>query len=92
MFCNLSGLSRGAKFSSLGPRAGAWAGASPANNAIWIIQEQKLLRKQGAEPEIIKNSPRRLGTARSQNRRWRSESVRRRKLLVRELEASGFIK
>ena len=31
----------------------AWAGASPANSAIWIMQEKKLLQKQGLEPEII---------------------------------------
>src|SRR5437899_10734905 len=31
----------------------AWAGASPANSAIWIIQEKKLLQKQGVAPEII---------------------------------------
>jgi ABC-type nitrate/sulfonate/bicarbonate transport system substrate-binding protein len=31
----------------------AWAGASPSNSAIWVIQEKKLLQKQGVEPEII---------------------------------------
>lgn len=31
----------------------AWAGASPANSAIWIMQEKKLLQRQGLEPEII---------------------------------------
>ena len=31
----------------------AWAGASPANSAIWVIQEKKLLQKQGVDPEII---------------------------------------
>src|SRR5689334_5865609 len=31
----------------------AWAGASPANAAIWVIQEKKLLQKYGVEPEII---------------------------------------
>jgi len=31
----------------------AWAGVSPANSTIWIIQEKKLLQKQGVEPEII---------------------------------------
>jgi len=31
----------------------AWAGASPANSAIWVIQEKKLLQKYGVEPEII---------------------------------------
>ena len=31
----------------------AWAGASPANSAIWVIQEKKLLQKQGVEPEIV---------------------------------------
>ncbi len=31
----------------------AWAGASPANSAIWVIQEKRLLQKQGVEPEII---------------------------------------
>ncbi len=31
----------------------AWAGMSPAQSAIWVIQEKKLLEKQGVEPEII---------------------------------------
>ncbi len=31
----------------------AWAGASPANSPTWVIQEKKLLQKQGVEPEII---------------------------------------
>ena len=31
----------------------AWAGASPANAAIWVLQEKKLLQKYGVEPEII---------------------------------------
>jgi ABC-type nitrate/sulfonate/bicarbonate transport system substrate-binding protein len=31
----------------------AWAGASPANAAIWALQEKKLLQKYGVEPEII---------------------------------------
>jgi NitT/TauT family transport system substrate-binding protein len=31
----------------------AWAGVSPANSAIWIMQEKKLLQRQGLEPEII---------------------------------------
>jgi ABC-type nitrate/sulfonate/bicarbonate transport system substrate-binding protein len=31
----------------------AWAGASPANAAIWVLQEKKLLHKYGVEPEII---------------------------------------
>lgn len=31
----------------------AWAGASPANAAIWVIQEKRLLQKYGVEPEII---------------------------------------
>lgn len=30
-----------------------WAGASPANSPIWVVQERKLLKKQGLEPEII---------------------------------------
>ena len=37
----------------------AWAGASPTNSPIWVIQERKLLQKQGVHPEIIAigNSP-----------------------------------
>jgi len=37
----------------------AWAGASPTNSPVWVIQEKKLLQKQGVEPEIIaiSNSP-----------------------------------
>ena len=31
----------------------AWAGASPANAAVWVLQEKKLLQKYGVEPEII---------------------------------------
>src|SRR5688500_6075984 len=31
----------------------AWAGASPANEAIWLLQEKKLLRKYGVEHVII---------------------------------------
>jgi ABC-type nitrate/sulfonate/bicarbonate transport system substrate-binding protein len=31
----------------------AWAGASPANSPIWVVQEKKLLQKQGVQPEII---------------------------------------
>jgi len=31
----------------------AWAGASPANAAIWVLQEKRLLQKYGVEPEII---------------------------------------
>ena len=31
----------------------AWAGASPANAGIWVLQEKKLLQKYGVEPEII---------------------------------------
>ena len=29
----------------------AWAGASPANSAIWVIQEKKLLQKQAWNPK-----------------------------------------
>ena len=31
----------------------AWAGASPANAAIWVLQEKKLLQKYSVQPEII---------------------------------------
>jgi NitT/TauT family transport system substrate-binding protein len=31
----------------------AWAGFSPTNSPIWVIQERKLLQKMGVEPEII---------------------------------------
>ena len=31
----------------------AWAGFSPTNSPIWMIQERKLLEKQGVTPEII---------------------------------------
>lgn len=31
----------------------AWAGVSPTNSPIWVIQEKKLLQKQGVQPEII---------------------------------------
>ncbi|MGH7831431.1 MAG: ABC transporter substrate-binding protein [Candidatus Binatia bacterium] len=31
----------------------AWAGASPANSPIWVVQEKNLLKKHGLNPEII---------------------------------------
>lgn len=31
----------------------AWAGASPANSPIWVVQEKGLLKKQGLEGEVI---------------------------------------
>lgn len=31
----------------------AWAGFSPTNSPIWVIQDRKLLEKQGVTPEII---------------------------------------
>ena len=31
----------------------AWAGVTPANGPVWVIQEKKLLQKLGVEPEII---------------------------------------
>lgn len=31
----------------------AWAGFSPTNSPIWVIQEKRLLQKQGVQPEII---------------------------------------
>jgi NitT/TauT family transport system substrate-binding protein len=31
----------------------AWAGFSPTNSPIWVIEDRKLLQKQGVEPEII---------------------------------------
>src|SRR2546426_1649376 len=37
----------------------AWAGFSPTNSPIWVIENRKLLQKQAVEPEIISisNSP-----------------------------------
>jgi NitT/TauT family transport system substrate-binding protein len=37
----------------------AWAGFSPTNSPIWVIEERKLLQKLGVEPEVIaiSNSP-----------------------------------
>ena len=37
----------------------AWAGFSPTNSPIWVIEDRKLLQKLGAQPEIIaiNNSP-----------------------------------
>src|SRR3972149_5262507 len=37
----------------------AWAGASPANSPIWVVQEKGFLKKQGLDAEIISisNSP-----------------------------------
>jgi NitT/TauT family transport system substrate-binding protein len=31
----------------------AWAGFSPTNSPIWVIQDRKLLQKMGVQPEII---------------------------------------
>jgi ABC-type nitrate/sulfonate/bicarbonate transport system substrate-binding protein len=31
----------------------AWAGLSPAHGPIWVIEDRKLLQKQGVTPEII---------------------------------------
>jgi ABC-type nitrate/sulfonate/bicarbonate transport system substrate-binding protein len=31
----------------------AWSGASPANAAVWVLQEKKLLQKYAVDPEII---------------------------------------
>jgi ABC-type nitrate/sulfonate/bicarbonate transport system substrate-binding protein len=31
----------------------AWAGVSPTNSPIWVIQDRKLLQKVGVDPEII---------------------------------------
>jgi ABC-type nitrate/sulfonate/bicarbonate transport system substrate-binding protein len=37
----------------------AWAGFSPTNSPIWVIEDRKLLQKMGVQPEIIAigNSP-----------------------------------
>ncbi len=37
----------------------AWAGDSPANSPIWVVQEKNLLKKQGLNGEVIRitNSP-----------------------------------
>lgn len=37
----------------------AWAGFSPTNSPIWVIDDRKLLQKMGVQPEIIaiNNSP-----------------------------------
>src|SRR5881296_2081805 len=37
----------------------AWAGFSPTNSPIWVIEDRKLMQKQGVQPEIIaiSNSP-----------------------------------
>jgi len=31
----------------------AWAGFSPTNSPIWVIEDRKLLQKMGVEPEIV---------------------------------------
>ena len=31
----------------------AWAGFSPTNSPVWVIDERKLLQKQGVQPEIV---------------------------------------
>ena len=31
----------------------AWAGFSPTNSPIWVIEDRKLLQKQGVTPEIV---------------------------------------
>ena len=39
----------------------AWAGDSPANSPIWVVQEKGLLKKQGLTPEVIRSEERRVG-------------------------------
>jgi ABC-type nitrate/sulfonate/bicarbonate transport system substrate-binding protein len=34
----------------------AWAGDSPANSPIWVVQEKGFLKKQGLTPEVIRIS------------------------------------
>lgn len=34
----------------------AWAGDSPANSPIWVVQERGFLKKQGLTPEVIRIS------------------------------------
>src|SRR4051812_5369147 len=34
----------------------AWAGDSPANSPIWVVQERGLLSKHGLAPEVIRIS------------------------------------
>ena len=31
----------------------AWAGFSPTNSPIWVMEDRKLLQKQGVTPEVI---------------------------------------
>ncbi len=31
----------------------AWAGFSPTNSPVWVMEDRKLLQKQGVTPEII---------------------------------------
>ena len=31
----------------------AWAGFSPTNSPIWVMEDRKLLQRQGVDPEII---------------------------------------
>ena len=31
----------------------AWAGFSPSNSPIWVIEDRKLMQKQGVQPEVI---------------------------------------
>ena len=31
----------------------AWAGFSPTNSPIWVIEDRKLMQKQGVQPEIV---------------------------------------
>ena len=52
-------LSLGSRVSSQERLRLAWAGFSPTNSPIWVIEDRKLLQKMGVEPEIIAigNSP-----------------------------------
>ena len=55
----------------------AWAGLSPANAAIWVLDDRKLLQKQAVTPEIIAiNASPTVAQA----------------LLANEIEATGLIK
>ena len=59
MFVLAGSLSFGSKGVAQEKMRLAWAGFSPTNSPIWVIEDRKLLQKMGVQPEIIAigNSP-----------------------------------
>jgi ABC-type nitrate/sulfonate/bicarbonate transport system substrate-binding protein len=53
MACLLAILTSGSSAAAQEKLRLAWAGFSPTNSPIWVIEDRKLLQKVGVQPEII---------------------------------------